>query len=626
MTGDLRSETLRDALAATGWRDVEVRGEVDSTNDLLLADPRPWRVVTADHQTRGRGRLDRTWEAPAGASIALSATVPLPRDTARWGWVPLLVGLAVRRGVARVTGLQLGLKWPNDLLVQPHSAGAGDDWCKVAGILCSVAATEAPVVVVGIGLNVHQRADQLPVPTATSLALCGASAPREELIAAILVELAQVQRGWSHSTYDAEYRSACVTLGQRVRLETASGQCVTGRAADVDSAGRLVIEGPEGRRPYSAGDVVHVRPGDILGTADSADSSNNSASPAGGTDEGAGDPVAGLPVPSLTHDPAEFVDALENRLMGNPRTMRRAEISQLAGVPQDVTEIMWRSLGFARARDEEVFFGDADLEALRRFVKLSSEYELDPTTALGLARAVGRSTDRMAMWALQLIADMESGDRGGVDSDVAQRTALLAVGLAEHMSPLVDYVWRRNLSVAISRMVADAEPESQVGIVRTVGFADLVNFTQLVRQLSERELARLVLRFESLASDMVSAHGGAVVKTVGDEVLFTHTSVRSAIEIAFDLRAAAAADDLVPPMRVGMAHGRVLARLGDVYGTTVNRASRLTGAAKPGSVLVDSHVMEAVANDVSVRVKRRKRLELQGLGPVEAFVLDRPAS
>lgn len=597
---------LRDALAATVWREIDVQEELASTNELLLTDPRPWRVVTANHQTSGRGRLDRRWEAPPGTSIALSCTLPLPVDQSRWGWVPLLVGLAVRRAVADLTGTHLGLKWPNDLLAQVGD-DTGDDWRKVAGILCAVAGTGSPVVVVGIGLNVHQRRDQLPTTVSTSLAECGVDVAREDLILAVLRELVAVQRRWGTQEADDEYRAACVTIGQHVQLQIDADRHLVGDAVGVDTTGRLLICSDGQTAAYAVGDVVHARP---VSEAHQ--------------DEGLGDSGPAPSRPQSTgYDPAEFVDAMETRLMGHPRTMRRSDIHRVSGIPEDMTSTMWRSLGFARARDDEVFFGEADLVALQKFNDLIGEDRLDTTTALALARAVGRSTDRMAMWSLQLIADMVSGDRGGVDSDVAQRTASLAVDLAEQMSPLVDYVWRRNLSVAISRMIADSEPESHVGIVRTVGFADLVNFTQLVRRLSERELARLVLRFESLASDIVGANGGAVVKTVGDEVLFTHTTVQGAVDIAFELRAASEADDLVPRMRVGMARGRVLARLGDVYGNTVNRASRLTGAAEPGRILVDQDVVNGLSEAAPVQVSHRTRVDLSGIGGVDAYVIER---
>lgn len=513
----------------------------------------------------------------------------------------MLTGLAVRRAVADLAGVPLGLKWPNDLLAKPaegQNGQNGPDWHKVAGVLCSVAATGSPVVVIGVGVNVQQTVEQLPTGQSTSLALCGAQLRREDLIVAILRELVVVQRIWATSAADDDYRAACVTIGQQVQLQIPDAM-ISGEAVGVDVSGRILISHAERTNAYAVGDVVHLRP--------------------------APQPVSGSASAqrAAAHDAAEFVDAVDERLMGNPRTMRRKDISGAFGISADVSATIWRSLGFVRARDDELVFGQADVEALKLFNDLVSEGVIDLPTAFGLARAVGRSTDRMAMWSLQLIADQMSDDRGGLDRETAKRTASRAVELADRISPLVDYVWRRNLSVAISRMIADSQPESQVGIVRTVGFADLVNFTKLVRQLNERELAQLVLRFESIASDIVGAGGGAVVKTVGDEVLFTHTSVQGAVDIAFALREAAEADELVPRMRVGLARGRVLARLGDVFGTTVNRASRLTEAAKPGKILVDEDVVNGLDPAANVRIRRRRRIELAGIGAVDAWVIER---
>ncbi|TWE12088.1 biotin--[acetyl-CoA-carboxylase] ligase [Rudaeicoccus suwonensis] len=581
-------------LADSKWREVDVSPQVGSTNAELLADPRPWRALITDHQTEGRGRMDRDWVAPSGVSVAMSATLPLPGDPTRWGWVPLLVGAAVRRALRRLTPTEISLKWPNDVLAR---SGPGQDWGKLAGILCTATGGEQPTVVVGIGINVHQSLEQLPVPTATSLKLCGADLRCEDIVVEILRELERVSGEWASPAGDDAYRAACLTIGQQVRVELAGDEVATGRAIDVDVMGRLLVDTAEGLVPHAAGDVVHVRP--------AAARLREEPEPA--------------PVPQ---DRAAFVDALEARLLGGPRSLRRAEVAAATGVTPEQTRRFWRAMGFVNAREEDVAFTEADVQALRTVESVIANGQLDETTSLGLARAVGRSTDRLAMWSLQLITDMMSGDQGlGVDSGIAQVSAERAVELADDLAPLITYVWRRNLAVAISRMIADSEPESHIGVVRTVGFADLVSFTQLVRQLSERELATLVLRFESLASDVVSTHGGAVVKTVGDEVLFSHTSVEGAARIAFDLLDQAAADDLIPRMRVGLATGRVLARLGDIYGTTVNRASRLTTAADPGTVLADSDVAAALEGSPQVHAVAREEISLPGIGTITPWVL-----
>jgi adenylate cyclase len=210
------------------------------------------------------------------------------------------------------------------------------------------------------------------------------------------------------------------------------------------------------------------------------------------------------------------------------------------------------------------------------------------------------------------------------DPATARAAAAKLADIADDLEPFLVYAWRRHLSAAISRMITDAEPiQDQSGVVRSVGFADLVSFTRLVRRLSERELARMVQRFESLAYDVVLAHGGRVIKTVGDEVLFVAIGAAPAAAIALDLVEAMAEDDVVPDVRVGMASGRVVSRLGDVFGNTVNRASRLTAVARPKTVLVDDAIAASLASTSGFETSVLRRRTLRGIGPVTPWVLRR---
>lgn len=322
-------------------------------------------------------------------------------------------------------------------------------------------------------------------------------------------------------------------------------------------------------------------------------------------------------------DRAEFVDAIQERLMQAPRTLRRAEVAAHAGVAHEATRELWRAMGFANARDDDLIFTERDAAALKQVAELIEEGVLTPASARGLARAFGRSIDRLAMWQTQVLSDLVTGDQIALDSATARRTAELTTEIADRLEPLLVYVWRRNVSQAISRLIADSEPESHVGVRRTVGFADLVSFTSLVRSLNERDLARLVTRFEVLASDMVSVHGGAVIKTVGDEILFTHESPESAAAIALDLVDAVAADDIIPHLRVGLSQGRVLSRQGDVYGDTVNRAARLTAASRPGGVLVDHDVAWALTTAPRFKVEELDAIDLPGIGTLRPWILTR---
>src|SRR6476469_6292728 len=157
---------LKAALGAR-WPRVEVVVEVDSTNAVLLADDTsPDRTLLApEHQVAGRGRLDRTWTSHAGAGLTFSVLLRPEAPVDTWGWLPLLAGLAARDALVTATGVDVALKWPNDLLARASEK-------KLAGIL---AQTTGPAVVIGIGLNVSTTEDELPVETAGSLALEGAT-------------------------------------------------------------------------------------------------------------------------------------------------------------------------------------------------------------------------------------------------------------------------------------------------------------------------------------------------------------------------------------------------------------------------------------------------------------------
>jgi len=254
---------------------VEVRASVDSSNLEALRDPLPWRVVVADHQSEGRGRLARRWLAPAGTSIAISAVVPVPPGRiADLGWLPLFSGMAMRAALSDVAGVDGRLKWPNDVMVRETdsegtegSAGLaldGAPWLKISGVLCEMV-PGGELVVIGAGANITQQRSELPVETATSLALCGVgNVRREAVIAAYLRELAGLHRTWSAggaglAALRTAYRACCLTIGLDVDVHQPDGRVVRGVATGVDDWGRLVVAADGTTSAHSAGDVVHVR-------------------------------------------------------------------------------------------------------------------------------------------------------------------------------------------------------------------------------------------------------------------------------------------------------------------------------------------------------------------------------
>lgn len=263
--------TLATALTRPGslWTSVDVVASCPSTNAELAERARAGApagaVLVAEHQTAGRGRLDRSWVTPPGTALTFSVLLSPDRVPAvRWPWLPLLAGIAVSEAVRRVTGVACSLKWPNDVLVEDPS---GQDR-KLAGILVErVERPSGAVAVVGVGLNVSQTPEDLPVPTATSLLAEGASTTdRTVILREVLRSLEALFVQWQADLGDPRlglvesYVRRCGTLGREVRVSLPSGEQVVGTAAGIDTDGRLEVLTGSGPRILGAGDVVHVRP------------------------------------------------------------------------------------------------------------------------------------------------------------------------------------------------------------------------------------------------------------------------------------------------------------------------------------------------------------------------------
>lgn len=248
----------------SGGRFFEVRefAEVDSTNRYLLAEARRGApeglVAVADHQSAGRGRLGRRWEAPAGSSLLLSVLVrpPLPPDQLHLATAAL--ALAAVAACRRISGVEPAVKWPNDLLM-------GDR--KLAGVLAEVDPGAgdvqglAPAVVVGIGVNLTFRGPPEAGGTCLSDA-SGRQIDRRSLQEALLEELEPRRAALDHDQGRAELagelRSRCATLGRKVRIHQVGAE-LEGTAVDLTDSGHLVLDTPTGRHEVAAGDVVHLR-------------------------------------------------------------------------------------------------------------------------------------------------------------------------------------------------------------------------------------------------------------------------------------------------------------------------------------------------------------------------------
>lgn len=265
----LGAPALRRALLRPGalWTSLDLVPTTGSTNTDLAsraAELPEGAVLVAEEQTAGRGRLDRAWSAPARSGLFFSVLLKPDVPVRRLAWLPLLAGVAVATALARAAGVDTALKWPNDLLVT-----VGGEERKAGGILAERAGDHG--VVVGVGVNVTLRADELPVPAAGSLALADAvCTDRDPLLRAVLRSLEEWYGRWtaadgdpSASGLQAAYAAGCATLGRTVRAELPGDRVLTGEAAAIDGDGRLVVAAADGRREaVGAGDVVHLRPVD----------------------------------------------------------------------------------------------------------------------------------------------------------------------------------------------------------------------------------------------------------------------------------------------------------------------------------------------------------------------------
>lgn len=306
-------------------------------------------------------------------------------------------------------------------------------------------------------------------------------------------------------------------------------------------------------------------------------------------------------------------------LLGEEPSLTRVEVAERAGVPLGVAITLWHQLGFPHRADDDVAFAGSDVEALRLAAELVRIGVLSPESQAALVRTWGRSYARLAEWQTTLLAGLaaEDGDPAGPD-DLTE----LVNEVLPRVEALQGYVWRRHLASAAEHLLEDASTLTTIESQLSVCFVDIVGYTTQSRSLDGPALVRWVDGFEQDTTALVVDHAGQVIKTIGDEVLFTVADPTAAVEVALTLTARGAdEDDPFPAVRAGIAHGSVVRRLGDVFGSTVNAASRLTSAARPGSVLVDAGVHEALATDDEDRwrFRRARRVSAKGFTNLEAW-------
>ncbi|MCX6397699.1 MAG: adenylate/guanylate cyclase domain-containing protein [Propionibacteriales bacterium] len=322
-------------------------------------------------------------------------------------------------------------------------------------------------------------------------------------------------------------------------------------------------------------------------------------------------------------DPQAIFDLVELHLLGSHPTLTGAELAAAVGIPMDLARARWRSLGFTSVGDDEVAFTEADLNALRLTQRMHDLGMIDPDDEAALIRTLGRSFARLAEWQITMLARTVGTNP---DLDI---TGLAAV--MNEVTPVIEevqnYIWRRHTLSAASRLLlapsADDDADGD-GAYTAIGFADIVGYTRQTRSLSQGDLASLVEHFEDQAQAIITGHHGRIIKTIGDEILFAVDSAADAAAIALDLVEEHLIDEDFPQLRVGVAWGSVLQRLGDVFGPTVNIASRLTSIARPGRALIDKELAEAIEGNENFKLRRMRRMSVKGYRRLEPWALRRP--
>lgn len=330
--------------------------------------------------------------------------------------------------------------------------------------------------------------------------------------------------------------------------------------------------------------------------------------------------------PSPT-DPSAIKDASAlAELVGlPPATYRRDDMERLVGIGHEDMVRWWRAMGFAEVPETEIAFGDTDVEMARRLVALIGSEVLDDGDILRLARLLGTSFSRIAEAQAGVMDDvlLALPPPDGTTTPWERIQALEQDPDTSLLALLEDslvYVWRRHLVAALGRWIGAEDEVSDTA----VGFADVAGFSELTRRLSGDELAGVVDTFETAAFDIVSTHHGRVVKLIGDEVMFTADDIVTAVDIGLDLIDRLAQGSHPVQLHCGVAHGPTITVGGDVFGPTVNLASRLTTVARRGKVVVPRASTEAFADRSDMAVQRVRRVyDLKGIGRTRVAIVSR---
>jgi adenylate cyclase len=330
--------------------------------------------------------------------------------------------------------------------------------------------------------------------------------------------------------------------------------------------------------------------------------------------------------------PDPTLGRLDAELLGGVPTLRLERLAADAGVSEAFARGFWRAMGFPDAQADTPAFTAQDVAALRAVAGLIADGVMDERTASSLIRALGHTSDRLALWETEALVE-DAVRRHALDDTSARLLVLDRLPeVVDGLEELLSYVWRRQMAALAHRThdeVALRHLEEDVldrlPLIRAVGFADMVSFTQLTASLGAQDLASLVQSFEDTARDVVTAAGARVVKMIGDAVLYVADDLPTGAGVALDLVDAIRVLPSGVSVRSSLVWGRVLSRSGDIFGPTVNLAARLADVAMPGTVLMDraSAAALATAGVTGLALVPQYPTEVDGLGLVTPVELRR---
>ena len=313
------------------------------------------------------------------------------------------------------------------------------------------------------------------------------------------------------------------------------------------------------------------------------------------------------------------MEDLEQLLLGAPLTLTRADVIARVDLDEDLIHEVWAALGFAVIEDDVVAFTELDVNALQDSAALLASGVVDTSTWLVMARTMGQGLSRLAEAQL----DVFRRTAAELAPDQVEETITAVAPLVlPRIEALLVYNWRRQFAAAVGRAFAGEREPGELPTL-SVGFVDIVDYTRTIRGWDAEQLERTLEAFEQGLSVRVAAVGGRIVKTLGDGVLFTTSSSTTAVEVALETVEAHAADDALPSVRAGVATGPVLDRLGDVYGSPVNLASRLCDEARPLSVLVDREAAADLEGVEGLKVRQLERRSVRGFRSLHPYLVRR---